>query len=110
MGEVRSYLKHAMNAAHPGYIGHMDSIPTTLSIVGDLLVAALNNNMLSVEMSPVFSRLETLMLRQIAARFGLGADSGGVIVSGGSLATDGADRCARNVAFDAVERGIVGLA
>ena len=110
MGEVRSYLKHAMNAAHPGYIGHMDSIPTTLSIVGDLLVAALNNNMLSVEMSPVFSRLETLMLRQIAARFGLGADSGGVIVSGGSLANLQALTVARNVAFDAVERGIVGLA
>ena len=106
---VRSQLQHAMNAAHPGYIGHMDSIPTTLSIVGDLLVAALNNNMLSVEMSPVFSRLEPLVLRQIALRFGLGPMSGGLLVSGGSLANLQALIVARNLAFDAVDAGIVGL-
>lgn len=107
--QVRAIIQQSMNAAHPGYMGHMDSIPSTMSMVGDLVAAALNNNMLSVEMSPVFSRLEPLLLRQIAQRFGLGAQADGILVGGGSLGNLQAIAVARNTHFPVLEKGLVGL-
>lgn len=107
--ELRDLLDSSMNAAHPGYVGHMDSMPTTASILGDLATSAVNNNMLSLEMSPVFSRLEVLLLREISALFGLPEGAGGVMAGGGSLANLQALAVARNVAFGSLEKGIAGL-
>lgn len=106
LGQLQTLMAQSMNPAHPGFMGHMDPLPTTLSMLGDWVVAALNNNMLSVEMSPALSRLEPLLLREIAQMFGLGPQAGGVLVGGGSLANLQALTVARNVKLGTLQTGL----
>ncbi len=108
LGGLRELLEDAMNPAHPGYIGHMDSLPSTFSVIGAMAAAAANNNLLSLEMSPSLSRLEVALMRQLAKLFGLPAGAGGVMASGGSLANLLALGVARNRAFDVAESGLCG--
>lgn len=53
---LKEILRNSMNPLTPNYIGHMDSIPTLISCLGEFVTTMLNNNMLSLEMSPVFSQ------------------------------------------------------
>jgi len=109
LAQVRSWMEASTNVGHTGYVGHMDSIPSVASVVADLLAAYLNNNMLSLELSPAFTQLEAHVLEALAVDFGLPATAGGVMVSGGSLANLQAMAVARNQHVGSLRQGIWGL-
>jgi len=107
---IQQVLDGATNPAHPGYIGHMDTMPSTAAFLGELVSAATNNNMLALELAPFASRLEDRLVRMLAAEFNMGAQAGGVMTAGGTLANLQALTVARNVRYPQVMRaGMVGL-
>lgn len=107
--KLRPLISDSMNSAHPGFIAHMNSIPTTISILGDLVASALSNNMLFQELSPVFTPLELQLMKQFARLFGLGEGSGGVLLGSGTLSNLQVLAVARNRRFGALEKGIGAL-
>ncbi|MSO00110.1 2-diaminobutyrate decarboxylase [Bacillus paralicheniformis] len=107
--KLQAIVKDSMNPLSPNYIGHMDSIPTLMSCLGEFVSTSINNNMLSLEMSPVFSKMEVQLLGTIARMFGYDDNSGGVMTSGGSLANLQALATARNYQLKVKESGVFGL-
>ena len=83
--DAQRLIEGAYNPNHPGALAHLDPPPLVASVVGDLLAAGLNNNLLAEELSPSLSRLERSLCGWLATRIGLPAGSGGVPASGGSL-------------------------
>jgi len=87
LNEVRSQiLPRCLNLHNPRYMGHMDSVAMAMTVWGDALISALNNNMLSHELAPLFTQLEVDLVQWFGALFGLGEHRGGLLTAGGSLA------------------------
>ncbi|MCG6155386.1 pyridoxal phosphate-dependent decarboxylase family protein [Rubinisphaera margarita] len=102
----RDLVRGSMNPAHPRYLGHMDPLASVSSVMASLVTAAVNNNMLSREMSPIFSDLEQRLLRELAGLFGLPKTAGGMLQSGGTLCNLQALTLARNSHFDIHRTGL----
>ncbi|WP_186577716.1 pyridoxal phosphate-dependent decarboxylase family protein [Aquibacillus kalidii] len=107
--ELQYIINGSMNPLSSSYIGHMDSIPTLISCLGEFVSTSLNNNLLSLEMSPVFSQMEVEVLKHIASLFGYDDHSGGVMTSGGSLANLQALTVARNKKLNVKKYGLIAL-
>lgn len=97
---VKEIFDHSMNPYSPYYIGHMDSMPTVYSFLGDLIASVINNNMFSLEMSPFLTHLEYKVVGEFCKLFGYDDRAGGIILGGGSLANLQALIVARNHALD----------
>jgi len=107
--KLKKVIDFSMNASNPNYIGHMDSIPTTMSIIGDIIASSLNNNMLSKETAPVLTEIEEIVAESFVNKFNLGDEAGAIMLAGGSLSNLQALAIARNRFFGSADKGLTGL-
>ena len=96
--DLQLLMNCSYRPSHPGSLAHLDPPPLSASIVGELICAGLNNNLLAEELSPSLSFLEKELCRWFCRKLGLGDSSGGVAASGGSLSNLMALVMARNIA------------
>ena len=85
ISDLHEVMEGSFQPSHPGSLAHLDPPPLTASIIGDLICAALNNNLLAEELSPSLTKLERNLIKWFCIRLGLPNSSGGVMASGGSL-------------------------
>ena len=55
--ELQLLMNGAYRPSHPRALAHLDPPPLSASIVGELICAGLNNNLLAEELSPCLSSL-----------------------------------------------------
>ncbi len=95
--ELQLLMNGAYRPSHPGALAHLDPPPLSVSIIGELICAGLNNNLLAEELSPSLSSLERKLCKWFCEKLDLGDLSGGVVASGGSLSNLMALVIARNI-------------
>ena len=83
--EIEDLLSNSFNPVHPGSLAHLDPPPLILSILGDLIAAGLNNNLLAYELSPSLTNLEESLFKWFSKKIGFGEYSGGIAASGGTI-------------------------
>ncbi len=94
--EIESLIYSSFNPVHPGSLAHLDPPPLIISIVGDLIAAGLNNNLLAHELSPSISLLEESICSWFSTKLGFTEAAGGIAASGGTLSNLNALVAARN--------------
>lgn len=78
-------LEVSMQVEHPRFFGHMDSGPLFVSVLADWVTSALNQNLLSSELSPLAVKIEEEVIEWLSEQCGY--DRGeGTLVSGGTMA------------------------
>ena len=98
LNDLKLLMSGSYRPSHPRALAHLDPPPLSASIVGELICAGLNNNLLAEELSPSLTSLERKLCKWFCKKLGLGELSGGVAASGGSLSNLMALVIARNLA------------
>ena len=96
--DIDYLLRNSFNPVHPGSLAHLDPPPLNFSILGDLIAAGLNNNLLAYDLSPSITLLEESICKWFAIKIGFNDSAGGIAASGGTLSNLNALIAARNCA------------
>jgi hypothetical protein len=83
-------IAHSLRNGHPRFMGYITSSAAPIGALGDLLAAAVNPNVGAWELAPAAVEIEAQTIRWIAELVGYPADCGGLLVSGGNMATSSA--------------------
>lgn len=83
--DIESIVNNSFNPVNPGSLAHLDPPPLIISILGDLVAAGLNNNLLAYELSPSITLLEESLCQWVSKKIGFDNNSGGIAASGGTL-------------------------
>lgn len=89
------FLGGANRLSHPMYMGHQVAAPLPAAVWTEAVIAALNNSIAVLEMSPTGTAVEERVIRWMCELAGYGAGSGGTLTSGGLEATHTALLAAR---------------
>jgi len=98
LNDLQLLMNGSYRPSHPRALAHLDPPPLSASIVGELICAGINNNLLAEELAPSLTSLERKLCKWFCQKLGLGDLSGGVAASGGSLSNLMALVMARNIA------------
>ena len=82
----RLLFEHSLFNGHPRFFGYITSSPAPIGALGDLLAAAVNQNVGAWRLSPMATEIEAQTVRWIAELIGFPIDAGGLMVSGGNMA------------------------
>jgi aromatic-L-amino-acid/L-tryptophan decarboxylase len=93
-------FEHSLFNGHPRFLGYITAAPAPIGILGDFLASAVNANAGAWRLSPMASEIEAQAIRWLAELVRLPASTGGLMVSGGSMANTVALLAARRAACD----------
>lgn len=93
-------LPYCTHVNHPGYFGLITPTPTPMGILGDLLAAALNQNVGAYTIGPSSVAMERRTVRWLNDLIGYDQKAGGNLTSGGMTANFIGLKLARDAATD----------
>nr|WDE40210.1 glutamate decarboxylase-like protein [Schizocardium californicum] len=93
--DCKETLKYCVKTAHPRFFNQLSSGLDTLSLAGEWLTAAVNTNIFTYEIAPVFTLMERITLKKMRDIIGF-EDGDGIFAPGGAISNLYAVNAARH--------------
>lgn len=101
----------SMYPGHPGFMAYISGPGTVHGTAADLVAAFLNQNVGGWRLGPAATEIELALVRWLAGRFGLPEGAGGILQSGGAMASFVCLKAARDAiaGYEIRHNGVRGL-